>query len=105
MNDRLYSFLGLMQKAGKVFSGDEVVSIDIKKGRCKLLILSVDASENTICKFQEMAKKYGINYICFGEKEKLGCCIGKSQRTVLSIRDEKTAAAFISKINQQQQRG
>lgn len=105
MNNKIYSFLGLMQKAGKILSGDETVSNEIKNKKCKLLIIANDASDNTKDRFQNMVKNYETKYIYFGEKEKLGYCIGKSQRTVISIRDEKVAESLIEKLQEQQLRG
>ncbi|WP_342455632.1 L7Ae/L30e/S12e/Gadd45 family ribosomal protein [Caloramator sp. Dgby_cultured_2] len=47
MKDNLYSFIGLMQKAGKLSSGDDAVEIEIKKKKAMLVIIAEDASENT----------------------------------------------------------
>jgi ribosomal protein L7Ae-like RNA K-turn-binding protein len=98
MESKLYSFIGLMQKAGKLSSGDDSVEIDIKKGKTKLLIIAQDASENTKKKFENMARYRNIPYIFFGTKENIGLSIGKSSRAVLSIEDENFANGFLAKI-------
>lgn len=99
MRNNVYSFLGLMQKSGNIASGDDTVEIDIKKKRCKLLIISSDASENTKKKFTDMADYRGIPYVFFGTKADLGSSIGKSERAVISIRDSGFAKEFMNKIN------
>lgn len=99
MRNNVYSFLGLMQKSGNIASGDDTVEIDIKKKKCKLLIISSDASENTKKKFVDMAVYRGIPYAFYGTKIDLGRSIGKSERAVISIRDSGFAKEFINKIN------
>lgn len=94
-----YSFLGLMQKSGNIMSGDDGVEIDLKKAKCKLLIIAEDASENTKKKFTDMATYRKIQFVFFGTKEELGLCIGKSERAVLSIRDAGFAREFLKKID------
>ncbi|CDF57951.1 L7Ae/L30e/S12e/Gadd45 family ribosomal protein [Thermobrachium celere] len=100
MDSKLYNFLGLIQKSGNLTSGDDGVEIDIKKGKCKLLIISEDASENTRKKFQNMANNYGVPYVIFGTKDDIGHFIGKSMRSVLSIKDKNLADAFIKKLRE-----
>lgn len=99
MRNNVYSFLGLMQKSGNIASGDDTVEIDIKKKKCKLLVISADASENTKKKFAHMAGYRGIPYVFFGTKTDLGSSIGKSERALISIRDSGFAKEFINKIN------
>jgi len=98
MIDKTYSFLGLIQKSGNLTSGTDAVENEIKKKKCKLLIISNDASENTKDKFERLAKIHNINYVYFGEREELGYAIGKPNRTILCIGDENFAKAFLSKI-------
>lgn len=99
MHDRVYTFLGLIQKSGLISSGDDTVERDIKKHTCKLLIIAEDSSENTKKRFENMAKHYDVEYIVFGTKERLGGSIGKEERAVISIRDGNLAKGFVSKLN------
>lgn len=100
LNNKIYNFLGLVQKSGNLTSGDDGVEIDIKKRKASLLIISEDASDNTKDKFINLAKIYNIRYVIFGLKSELGYYIGKSQRSVLSIKDEKLAKSFLEKLNE-----
>jgi ribosomal protein L7Ae-like RNA K-turn-binding protein len=98
MIDKTYSFLGLIQKSGNLTSGTDAVEIEIKKKKCKLIIISNDASENTKDKFEKLAKLHNIDYVYFGSRDDLGFAIGKPNRTILCIRDENFAKGFLSKI-------
>lgn len=100
-NNRLYSFIGLIQKAGKLSSGDAGVEINTKKGKCSLIILAEDASDNIKNKFINLAEQYNVPYVYFGTKENLGQCIGKSDRAVLAVADENFAKSFLDRIQNQ----
>lgn len=100
MLNKIYNFLGLIQKSGNLTSGDDGVEIDIKKKKSRLIIISEDASENTKDKFINLAQRNNIKYVIFGSKYELGFYIGKSQRSVLSIKDEKLAKSFLEKLNE-----
>lgn len=99
MGNSIYSFLGLIQKSGNLSSGDDTVEIDIKKGRCRLLIIAGDASDNTKKRFEDMAKYRKVPYIFFGSKSELGMSLGKSDRAVIAIKNEGLANAFLKKLN------
>ena len=97
MSNKLYLFIGLMKKAGAISSGNELVEADIKKNKCKLLIISEDASENTKKKFLDIAESKKVPCICFGEKDKLGQILGIAERAVVAILDNGFANGFIEK--------
>lgn len=100
MQSNPYMFLGLIKKAGRLSSGDETVEIDIKKGKCKLLVIANDSSENTKKRFENLAKRHNINYVTYGEKNELGLSIGKGPTAVVSINDFGFASEFLKKTNQ-----
>ncbi|MDF2671998.1 MAG: ribosomal protein L7ae [Clostridiales bacterium] len=99
MRNKIYSFLGLMQKSGNITSGNDTVEFDIKKGKCKLLIIAEDASENTQKKFLDMVNYRKIPFVILGTKIDLGYSIGKSERSAISIRDSGFAKEFLRKIS------
>lgn len=86
--DSFYSFIGIIQKAGKLASGYNSCIYEIIKDKCKLIIVAEDATENTKDKFLNMCSKKNIPIIVFGDKDKLGSSIGKDSRSVLAIKDE-----------------
>lgn len=87
MVERIYSFLGLATKAGKIISGEGSCEKAIKSGRIYLVVVTEDASDNTKKKFNNMCSYRNIEIRCFGEKDKLGRCIGKKIRSVIAVAD------------------
>lgn len=86
--DKIYSFIGLATKAGKVLSGDETCERAVKSGNAQLVIVSEDASDNTKKRFNDMCKYRGVNIRFFGTKEKLGRHCGKDIRSVIAITEK-----------------
>ena len=71
--------LGFAMRAGKVVIGTEQVCVALaKKGRVKLVILSVGASESTKKKVTVKCEFYGVPVIEVSmETEELGSLLGK----------------------------
>lgn len=85
MDSKIYSFIGLATKAGKVASGDETCEKALKSGKAYLIIVAENASDNTKKKFSDMCSYRSIPLKVFGEKELLGRYTGKHIRSVISI--------------------
>lgn len=79
--------IGLSKRAGKLASGSYAVEESIKSGKAQLVIVSEEASSNTIKKFFDMCKYRNIDIIKIGSSEALGKSIGKPDRTVVVITD------------------
>jgi ribosomal protein L7Ae-like RNA K-turn-binding protein len=90
-NNKIYSFLGLAAKAGKVISGEEACERTIKAGKAKLVIVADDASDRTKRKFDNICKYNVVELKLFGEKKFLGKFIGKEARSVIAILGEEFA--------------
>jgi ribosomal protein L7Ae-like RNA K-turn-binding protein len=91
--------LGLASKAGKLFSGEDVVRNAIRYNKVKLLIISQDASENTKKRFVNAAEYYKVPMKIWGDKEHLGSSIGKSNRSVVGIGDENFTKSIVALLN------
>ena len=98
--DKIYSLLGLCQKAGKVVSGEVGCELAIKNKTAKLLLLAEDASANTPKKFQNSAAYYHIPIFVLGSKERIGIALGKESRAILAITEEGFAKSILQKIVQ-----
>jgi ribosomal protein L7Ae-like RNA K-turn-binding protein len=85
MADKIYSFIGLAKKAGRLVAGEEACEKALKSGKAHLLIVSDDASPNTVKKFQNACAYRDIGIMRFGEKELLGKFTGGNLRTVIAI--------------------
>ena len=93
MNNNIYGLLGITAKAGKiVFGTDSCLDLIIKK-KIKLIIVAKDSSERTINVFKEKCQENKIDFYLFGEKEKLSKAIGRTNKTVLGIKDKGLATA------------
>lgn len=96
--NKIYSLLGLCQKAGKIVSGEVGCEAAIKNKTAKLLLLAEDASENTKKKFQNSATYYHIPLLELGLKEEIGMTLGKESRAILAITEEGFAKSILKKI-------
>ena len=98
MRDRRYATISLAMKAGAVVSGETAVQEAVRSSKACLIVLAEDASDNTKKKFCNKSKFYCVPCIEFGEKEMLGRCIGKDQRSVLAVTNESLAKALKEEI-------
>ncbi|MDD3278748.1 MAG: ribosomal L7Ae/L30e/S12e/Gadd45 family protein [Lachnospiraceae bacterium] len=98
---KVLSFLGLTMKAGKLSSGEYQVENAVKGGKAALVIIALDASENTKKKFQNMCEYYQVPIYFFGKMEEIGAAIGKTFRASLAVTDENLAKAITKQMNEQ----
>ena len=91
MDRKVYSYIGLCQKAGRLKSGEGACVAAIAKGEACLVIISEDASDNTKKKFLNKAKYYGIECHVKGSRGDLSSAIGKANRPVVAITDRGLA--------------
>ncbi len=92
------SLLSFCQRAGDLVSGEESVNIALKRKKALLVIIAEDASENTKKKFIDKANFYNVNAVVYGVKEELSACIGKYNRTVLAVVDNRSFADRIFQL-------
>ncbi len=94
-SDKRYAILSMAMKAGGVAAGFDTAAMAIRKGRACAAVIACDASENTKKRFRNSCEHYGVWYTFFGEKQPLGRCIGKEERSILVLTNESLAGAFI----------
>ncbi len=98
-NGKIYSLLGLAQKAGKIKSGQLAVENSISARKAYLVIVPEDASDNTKKLYSDKCSYYSIPHLIFGEKDALGYAIGKAQRSAIAVEDAGFARALKEKID------
>jgi ribosomal protein L7Ae-like RNA K-turn-binding protein len=98
-DEKIYSFIGLCMRAGKLVSGDDSTLLDMKKNKVKLVIVANDSSDNTKKLFKDKTSHRNIPIVYFSTKLQIGLAIGKSPRAVLGIKDENFAKKIIDLIN------
>lgn len=96
--DKIYSFLGLATRAGKIVSGDDSTLLELRRGNVKLVIVADDASENTKKLFKDKSSYRKVPYIYFSTKLQLGLAIGKAPRAAIGIKDANFANKIIELI-------
>lgn len=96
--DRVLSMLGIAAKAGSVVSGEFSTEKAVKSGKAYLVIVAEEASANTRKHFTDMTAFYRVPCYFYGDKERLGGCIGKEFRASLAITDENLARAVEDKL-------
>ncbi|MDK2917433.1 MAG: hypothetical protein PWQ37_166 [Candidatus Petromonas sp.] len=99
MQNKLLSILGFVQKSGNLYTGENTCELYIKKRAIRLLIISNDASENTIIKFINLCNSKGVPYIVYGNRETLSKAIGKCNRTVFGVKDKNFANKILEIYN------
>ena len=86
--EKIYSYLGLATRAGKIVSGDDSTLLELKRGNVKFVIVAEDASNNTKKLFKDKSTYRNVPYVYFSSKLQLGLAIGKAPRAVIGIKDE-----------------
>lgn len=85
---KVYSLLGLCQRAGKLASGEVACEQAVRQKNAYVILVAEDASDNCKKKFHNSGVFYEIPVLEFGSKEALGRAIGKDFRAVLAVTDE-----------------
>lgn len=99
--EKIYSFLGLATRAGKIVSGDDSTLLELKRGNVKLVIVADDASNNTKKLFKDKSSYRKIPYVYFSTKLQLGLSMGKAPRAVIGIKDVNFANKIIELLETQ----
>lgn len=82
------SLLGLINRARKLISGEELVVKEIRSGKAKLVLLAEDASKNTEKKISDKCAYYQVPLKRVENRTLLGRAIGKEARVVVAVLDE-----------------
>ena len=90
--------MGLATKAGKVVSGEYMTAKTVREGQVHLVIVAMDASDNTKKKFRNTCEFYQVPIYFYSDKVSLGKSMGKEFRASLGILDKGFAQGIISKM-------
>ncbi len=95
--NKVLSLIGLATKAGKVASGEFSVEKAVKSGRAYLVLIALDASENSKKMYRNMCNYRKVPMVCYSNKEELGRSMGKGTRVSVAILDQ----GFAKEISRQ----
>lgn len=93
MKKKVFSYIGLATKSGKIASGEFSTEKAVKEGKAWLVLVAEDASNNTKKMFTNMCTYYQVPIYFFGEKTELGHAMGKEFRASLALTDKGLADA------------
>ena len=98
MNDskKIFQLLGMATRARMIVTGEELAIREVRTGKAHLVIVSNDASTNTMKKITDKCTFFNVEKHVFGNREELGHAIGKESRVVLAITD----AGFAGKLSE-----
>ena len=89
MDRRLKGILGIAYKAGRICTGESKAIEAIRKKKAFMLLLSSDASNNTVKKFQNSCKTYNIPFLIIDDtKYEFGRVFGKPYTVSCAVCDE-----------------
>ena len=98
--NKVLQMLGLAKRAGEVASGEFMTERTIKDGKAWLVIVAVDASDNTKKMFRNMCEFYWVQICEYGEKEELGHAIGNEMRASLAVTNEGFAKTILKHLEE-----
>ncbi len=96
MSQRIYSMLGMAQRAGRIQSGMFLTEESVRGKTAMLVIIATDAKKNTVKTLQNKCSHYDVPLRYFGTAEALGHAVGKELRSCAAITD----AGFAKKLMQ-----
>ncbi|AKN29470.1 ribosomal protein L7Ae family protein [Clostridium carboxidivorans P7] len=95
MENKFFQFLGLTKRAGKVLEGYNKCEDALKRRKAYLIIISEDASQNTVNKFLNYSEKYKIPVLQGYNKEDLGKALGMEQIKILGVSDKRMSERLL----------
>lgn len=98
VKNNILSLIGLATRAGKTVSGEFMVEKSVSEEKAKLVIVSLEASDNTKKLFLNKCQYYEIPCYLFGTMEELGKFTGNKSRASIAITDEGFSNSVINKL-------
>ena len=98
-NKPVLSLLGLATKSGNIASGEFSTEKAVKSRKAFMVIVAIDASDNTKKMFTNMCTFYEVPIFFFGSKEELGHAMGKQTRASLALLEEGFSKAIMKKLD------
>ena len=93
--DKVLSLLSIAAKGRNVVSGGFTVEKTVKSGKAFLVIVALDASDNTKKMFQNMCEFYEVPIAEYGTKDTLGHAIGRQMRANIAVTDPGLAKSIV----------
>ena len=98
MDKRLLSMLSLCRRAGGMKTGSFACEKAIQGGKALLVLVGMDASENTKKRFSQKAFYYGVPYRELLSREELGRAVGLEETAAVVITDSNFSGRILELI-------
>ena len=95
------NLIGLATKAGKAVSGEFSTEKAVKQGKAELVVVGMDASDNTKKRFDDMCSFRNVPIYFYASKEELGKAIGKEMRSSAAVLNKGLAEKIIGQLESQ----
>ena len=95
------NFIGLMNRAGALITGTDLVLNGVRSGKVKMVLIDDSTSDNTFKKITDKCKFYSVSYIKVTTGIDLGLAIGNSNRKVIGITDLNFVKALKEKLDKE----
>lgn len=99
MQKQAISLLGLATRARKTISGEELVIKEVRARKASVVLISNDASDNTMKKVTDKCTSFNVPYRIVGDRYELGGAIGKDARVVVAVSDRGFGQKLLSLID------
>lgn len=102
MSSELLSLVGLAKKAGRLEIGEEPVGASARAGQAKLILVAVDAAENTRRRASHFADAGHVKWLSVPfTKTELGAILGRTTCAMVAFTDAGFAASLVKKLSAQ----
>ena len=98
MKNKVLSYMGFAKKSGNVVSGVNTCTVNLGKGKVKLMILAEDISAGSEKKIMKEIRKADVNFVKYGTIDELSHATGTSGRSVFGILDGNFAETILREI-------
>lgn len=98
--NKILSLLGLAARGRNLVSGEFSTEKTIKEGKAALVIIGMDASDNTKKMFTNMCTYRKIPIRFYATKQELGKAIGKEARASVAVTDSGMAANIMKHLEE-----
>lgn len=102
--DKVHNLLGMARKSAELVEGSsQVLSALEKNGGIAAIIVAQDISEGIFEKIQRKGRAVGVALYIWGDKESLGRCLGREERSVIGLKRGKLAEALLQGLERYEQ--
>lgn len=97
--NKIKTLLGFAQKSNNLLSGNEIVAKQLAKGTVKLVLIATDVSPKSVLNLKNKCLRLNVPVYQIMSAAQQSQAIGKMNRTVIGVLDERFAMKIIDLIS------